>query len=90
MKKWKIELEPKIRDLSEFFLLFKEKIMFKSHYIKPNHRVQRKNEVDTYGASVFAPDYSVTASTAKLCINSIEHSMYSIHNTQRNDPICVH
>jgi hypothetical protein len=35
------------------FLLFKEEIMFKSHWIKSNHRVPRTNKVDTYGAPVF-------------------------------------
>ncbi len=43
-------------DLSVIFLIFKEKIMFKSHFIKPNHRVQRKNEVDNYGPPLFASD----------------------------------
>jgi hypothetical protein len=32
--------------------------MFKSHKIKSDHRVLRKNYVYAYGASVFAPDYS--------------------------------
>jgi hypothetical protein len=44
-------------DLSDF-LLFKEKIMFKSHQIKSNHRVLCKNEVDTYEAPVFEPDFT--------------------------------
>jgi hypothetical protein len=38
--------------------LEKEKIMLKSRFIKSNHRV-RKHRVDTYGAPVFTPDYSV-------------------------------
>jgi hypothetical protein len=50
--------------------------MFKCHYIKLNHTVLRKKEVDTYGASVFAPDYSAIVLTARMCINSNEHSMY--------------
>jgi len=35
-----------------------------------------KNEVDTYGAPVFAPDYSATVLVAKMCTNANEHSMY--------------
>ncbi len=35
-----------------FELLFKEKIIFKSHSIKSNHRALRKNKVDTYRAPV--------------------------------------
>jgi hypothetical protein len=35
-----------------------------------------KNEVDTYGATVFAPDYSATIVAADTCTNSDEHSMY--------------
>jgi len=50
--------------------------MFKSHQINTNHKVLRKNEVDTYGAPVFAPDYSPIVSVAKTCTNSDEHSMY--------------
>jgi hypothetical protein len=33
-------------DLSIIFLLFNEKIMFKSQLIKSNHRVLRKHRVD--------------------------------------------
>jgi hypothetical protein len=40
-------LEPKINALA-----FKEKIMFKCNQIKSNHKVPRKNKVDTYGAPV--------------------------------------
>ena len=47
-------------------LLFKKKIMFKSHKIKSEHRVVIKNEVDTYGAPVFASDYSVTGLATKM------------------------
>ena len=38
-----------------FFYFLKEENMFKSHQIKSDHRVQRKNYVDTYGEPVFAP-----------------------------------
>ncbi len=31
-----------------FFYIFMEKIMFKSHQIKSNHRVVRENGVDTH------------------------------------------
>jgi hypothetical protein len=65
-------------DLSDFFYFFKEKIMFKSHYEKSNHRILMKNEVDPCGAPVFAPDYSATVLAAKMCTNSNEHSIYII------------
>jgi hypothetical protein len=53
-------------DLSVIFYLFKEKIMFKNHLIKSNHKVLKKNEVDTYGPPVFAPDCSTTGLAAKM------------------------
>jgi hypothetical protein len=53
-------------DLSVFFSLFKEKNMFKSHKIKSDHRILRKNYVDTYGAPVFAPDYNATGLASKM------------------------
>ena len=49
--------------------------MLKSHTIKSNHRVLRKNKVDTYGAPVFAPDYSTTVLAAMFTYSN-EHSMY--------------
>ncbi len=55
-------------DLSVNFVFFREKIMFKSHKIKSNNRVLRKNNVDTY-------DYRATVLGAKMCINTNEHSM---------------
>ncbi len=65
-----------IGDLSEFFLLFKEKIMCTNHKIKSNYRVPIKYEVDTHGAPVFGPDNSVIVLGAKICTNASEHSMY--------------
>ncbi len=53
-------------DLSANFNFLKEKNMFKSHHIKSDHRVLRKNLVDTYGAPVFAPDYSATGLASKM------------------------
>jgi hypothetical protein len=50
--------------------------MFKSHLIKSNHTVPMKNNVDTYGAPVFAPDFSATVLAAKIFTDSDEHSMY--------------
>ncbi len=47
--------------------------MLNSHLLKSNHRVLRKNTVDTYG---FAPDYSATVYAAKMCTNSYEAFMY--------------
>jgi hypothetical protein len=45
--------------------------MSKSHNIKSNHSVLRKNEVDTYGAKVFGPDYSTTVLTAKSVLSGM-------------------
>ncbi len=39
-------------DLSVIFLPSEEKIMLKSHLIKSDHRVLRKNKIDSYGAPV--------------------------------------
>ncbi len=41
-----------ISDLSVKNLLFKEKIIFKGHLIKSDHRVLGENKVYTYGATV--------------------------------------
>jgi hypothetical protein len=54
-----------------FFYPFKEKIVFKTHQIKSDHRVLGKN-----GAPVFAPDYSATVLAVKMWTNSNEHSLY--------------
>jgi hypothetical protein len=40
--------------------------MFKSHHIKSDYRVLRKNLVVTYGVPVFAPDYSATGLASKM------------------------
>jgi hypothetical protein len=56
-----------------FFAFLNEKIVY--HQIKSNHRVLRKKYVETYGASVFAPDYSATVLAVQMCTNSIEHFM---------------
>jgi hypothetical protein len=47
-----------VGDLSVKDLLFRDKIMFKSHLIKSNH--SHKQNVDTNGAPVFASDYNAT------------------------------
>ncbi len=59
-----------------FFVLIMEIIMFKSHKIKFNQRVLRKNEVVTYGTPIFAPDHSNAIWAAKMCTNSNEYSKY--------------
>jgi hypothetical protein len=41
-----------------------------------NPRGRRENELDPYGAPVFAPNYSATILSAKLCTNSNEHFMH--------------
>ncbi len=58
------------------FLLLQGEIYVISHQIKSNHIVLRKNEVNTYGAPVFAPEHSATVLAAKMCSNSKEHSTY--------------
>jgi len=62
--------------MNVIFLFLREKIAFKSHRIKSNHRLPRKSIVGTYGATVFAPDFGTTVLAAKMCTNSNEHSMY--------------
>jgi hypothetical protein len=39
--------------------------------MKSNHRDLGKNEADTYGATVFVPDYRVTVLAGKMCTNSL-------------------
>jgi hypothetical protein len=77
-KLWKIELEAKINIwvIECNFLLFKEKGMFQCPKIISNHRVLKKNEVDSYGGLIFAPDDSDTILAAKVCTKSNEHSIY--------------
>ncbi len=70
-----------IHDLGVKFLLFKDKIMFKSHLIKSNHRVLWINKVFTYGASVLAPD-STTVLAANMSTNVI-HIKISMHKSQK-------
>ncbi len=41
--------------------------MLKNNVIKSNHRVIRKNKVDTYGA----PKYSATVVADKMCTNAL-------------------
>ncbi len=57
-------------DMSVFFHILRRKLCSKVAKIKSNHRALRKNEVDTHGAPVFAPDYSATVFGAKMCTNS--------------------
>jgi hypothetical protein len=47
-----------------FFYFLNEKSMFNSHEIKSDHRVPRKNQVDTHKAPVFTPDYGSTGFAA--------------------------
>jgi hypothetical protein len=49
--------------------------MFKSHFIKSNHRDISKNKVDTYESPVFAADYGATVLAANLCTNSNDNYM---------------
>ncbi len=53
-------------DLSVNFSHSLGKIMSKFHKIKSNQRPLRKNEVDTYGPPVFAPDYSATGLATEI------------------------
>ncbi len=43
--------------------------MLKCQLIISGHRVLRQNLGDTYGAPVFAPDYSATVLAAKMWTN---------------------
>jgi hypothetical protein len=47
--------------------------MFKSQLIKSNKESQTKHTVHTYGAPVFAPDYSATVVVVKMskCVQTI-------------------
>ncbi len=65
-------------DLIVFCYFLKQKIMFKSHQIKSNHRVLLKNKVNTYKAQVCAPNHSTTALAAKMGANTNQESMYII------------
>ncbi len=47
-------------DLSVIYYFLKQKVIFKSYYIKSDYRVEGKNKVETYGALVFATYYSTT------------------------------
>ncbi len=49
--------------------------MVKSHQIKSNYRVPRKNKEDTYGAP---PGFSRTVLATKMCTSSNWHSVYII------------
>ncbi len=74
-------------NLSVIFSFFKGKITFESNLIKSNHPVLRKNDVDTFEAPVFAPNYSATVLAAKMCTNFIEHSMYIRSLWSQHNPI---
>jgi hypothetical protein len=64
--------------------------MFKSHLIQSNHRVPRKNEVDTYGVPVFAPDYSTTVLSARMCTMSILCILlYFIEHSAHTSIVCT-
>jgi hypothetical protein len=45
--------------------------MFKIHQIRSNHRVPRRNVVDTHGAPDFAPDYSTNVKAVMMTQMSI-------------------
>ncbi len=51
--------------------------MFESHLVKSNHRVLRKNKVDTYGAPVLCLTIAPLFLPAKMCTDSHEHFMYN-------------
>jgi hypothetical protein len=59
-----------MRNLSViFYFLRRISCLIVSKYNKT--RVLGKNKVDTYGAPVFAPDYSATVLATKICTNSL-------------------
>jgi hypothetical protein len=49
--------------------------MFMGHLIKSNHRAQRKNKVDTYGAAVLHLTIAPLLLAAKMCTNTHEYSI---------------
>ncbi len=53
-------VEYRVRCHFIFIFIFRDKIMFKSLYIKSDHRVLMKNKEDTSGAQEFEPDYIAT------------------------------
>ncbi len=71
----KIELKAKNNSwmIGVSFFTFLGEIYFKSHLIKRNHIILRKNKVDTYGAPVFVPD---CFHSQNVYNNSYEQSMY--------------
>jgi hypothetical protein len=55
-----------MENLILYLVVFKEKIMFKSHYIKSSHRAVWKYKIDTHGAPVLEPGYSATVLVASV------------------------
>ncbi len=53
-----------------YFLLFKGEKYIQKSLQNLDHRVLRKNQVDTHVAPVFAPDYSATGLADKKWTNS--------------------
>jgi hypothetical protein len=62
-------------DLSVFFYFLRRKLCEKS-LNKIKSQSPWENKVDTYGATLFAPDYSANVLAAKMCTNSHKHSIY--------------
>ncbi len=60
-------------------LLFKTKIMFKSHKIKSDHRAPRKNKVDAYEATAFAPDIALLFKQPKCVLSPITVILCILH-----------
>ncbi len=61
-----------------FFYFFKEKNMFKSHYIKSDHRVLwKKLSRYLWSTSFCTWLYSATGLAAKMWTNPNEHSVYT-------------
>ncbi len=74
-----------------FFKFCNEKIISKSRLLKSNHRVLRKNGVDTYEEPVFAPDFSATVLAAQLmCILCILDFYVSIVQLPLNKKSTTH
>ncbi len=62
-------------DLSVLFLHFSENINMFKRSLKSNHRVARKNKVDTHGTPVLHLNVAPVL-VAEMCTTSHEHSMY--------------
>jgi hypothetical protein len=71
-----------------FFTFIRKKICLKTlNKIKPPSPIE--NGVDTYGPTVFAPDYSATVLASKMCTNSHVYYISMVCPQQPNQNILI-